>query len=445
MNKFRDLCAGLRLKVFAVIAVAALFAMGASFWATPAQAIIVCHDYSLYRVTGIDPNPSSSTNPQTGVGGLRSKLTELGFELFRITNSAAQDPEETARHLKPGDVLVLRDDHSGYVNESGTIDHFVQLSNLDKITPIVRHDASALPKHPFPGWKYGGLFLGDTLRDFLEKPFLSILNPGLTKRLEVWRRTKQAGDSTMGSREIKHGPFSATPQGWKSTGLRLRKGQSFRLEASGKLTGQNKENLGPFDGVGNWRWRILSGKLGNKAQEFGGNGWKTAWEDGVLELGVPQVVQDFRETGYYSGAFTVYIYVNANESNTVISGSTDTSGNNNKGGAGQNENQSENNTKIGAKLGAELERILKGGSGAALGASNLSVEYDTDRPGGDYRNYDLPRADVELCRNACAGDANCKAYTYVKPGVQGSSARCWLKSSIPPAGKSSCCISGTKP
>jgi hypothetical protein len=85
-----------------------------------------------------------------------------------------------------------------------------------------------------------------------------------------------------------------------------------------------------------------------------------------------------------------------------------------------------------------------GGSNSGGGAGGLSVENDTDRMGGDYKDYDLPRADFELCRSACAGDSNCKAYTYVKPGVQGSSARCWLKSSVPAAGASSCCISGFK-
>ena len=83
----------------------------------------------------------------------------------------------------------------------------------------------------------------------------------------------------------------------------------------------------------------------------------------------------------------------------------------------------------------------KGGGGSS---SSVSIEYDTDRPGGDYVNYDLPQPDVELCRSACAKDSRCNAFTYVKPAVQGASARCWLKSSIPAGGPSGCCISGTK-
>lgn len=85
-----------------------------------------------------------------------------------------------------------------------------------------------------------------------------------------------------------------------------------------------------------------------------------------------------------------------------------------------------------------------GSTGGETNSDSLSVEYDTDRMGGDYKDYDLPRADFELCRAACAKDKMCKAYTYVKPGVQNSNARCWLKSGVPAAGSSSCCISGTK-
>jgi uncharacterized caspase-like protein len=91
----------------------------------------------------------------------------------------------------------------------------------------------------------------------------------------------------------------------------------------------------------------------------------------------------------------------------------------------------------------------RGGSDSGTGSrgvsgSNLSVEYDTDRPGSDYSQFELPQPRYELCRDACASDANCKAYTYVKPSVQGPNATCWLKSSVPAGGPSSCCISGVK-
>jgi hypothetical protein len=78
------------------------------------------------------------------------------------------------------------------------------------------------------------------------------------------------------------------------------------------------------------------------------------------------------------------------------------------------------------------------------GGGNLTVEQDVDRPGADYQNFDLDEPRYELCRDACANDASCKAYTYVKPGMQALNARCWLKSSVPDPVPSPCCISGMK-
>jgi hypothetical protein len=69
-------------------------------------------------------------------------------------------------------------------------------------------------------------------------------------------------------------------------------------------------------------------------------------------------------------------------------------------------------------------------------------EWNTDRPGMNIRNFDLSAADPKLCEDACKADPNCKAYTYVKPGVQGANARCWLKSGVPSPVKNSCCVSG---
>jgi PAN domain len=59
-------------------------------------------------------------------------------------------------------------------------------------------------------------------------------------------------------------------------------------------------------------------------------------------------------------------------------------------------------------------------------------EYDIDRPGYDYRNFELPSADPALCAAQCAAENQCQAWTYVKPGVQGTLARCWLKHRVPP-------------
>ena len=110
--------------------------------------------------------------------------------------------------------------------------------------------------------------------------------------------------------------------------------------------------------------------------------------------------------------------------------------------------------KIGGGGGkADGPSIIGGGGSAEIGSrealpelSNMGEqEPDTDRMGLDFTSFNLPMSEPQLCQDACAGDPKCKAYTYVKPGVQDPHyARCWLKHSIPPSKVSSCCVSGVK-
>jgi hypothetical protein len=72
------------------------------------------------------------------------------------------------------------------------------------------------------------------------------------------------------------------------------------------------------------------------------------------------------------------------------------------------------------------------------------MERNTDRPGADYRSFDLPTPKPARCRNACAREARCQAWTYVRPGVQGPHARCWLKHAVPQPRHDTCCVSGVK-
>ena len=72
------------------------------------------------------------------------------------------------------------------------------------------------------------------------------------------------------------------------------------------------------------------------------------------------------------------------------------------------------------------------------------MESNTDRPGSDFRDFDLPLGLPELCQTICVTDSNCKAWTYVKPGYQGQRARCWLKNGVPNPSHDTCCISGVK-
>lgn len=69
---------------------------------------------------------------------------------------------------------------------------------------------------------------------------------------------------------------------------------------------------------------------------------------------------------------------------------------------------------------------------------------NTDLPGSDYKDFDLKTADPNACKKACEEDPNCISCSYVKPGVQGRSARCWLKNTIPTSINNSCCSSWEK-
>jgi hypothetical protein len=61
---------------------------------------------------------------------------------------------------------------------------------------------------------------------------------------------------------------------------------------------------------------------------------------------------------------------------------------------------------------------------------NPAFEYDAYRSGGDYRSFELPTADPNLCAAQCAREVQCKAWTYLNPGVQANLARCWLKDAV---------------
>lgn len=71
-------------------------------------------------------------------------------------------------------------------------------------------------------------------------------------------------------------------------------------------------------------------------------------------------------------------------------------------------------------------------------------EPSTDRPGMNYRNFIPQTADPKHCKNACRKESQCRAFTYVNPGVQGPQPRCWLKNGAPAPTPDACCYSGVK-
>jgi hypothetical protein len=68
------------------------------------------------------------------------------------------------------------------------------------------------------------------------------------------------------------------------------------------------------------------------------------------------------------------------------------------------------------------------------------MQVDTDLYGGDYKGFDGSTAG--LCEAECKRDVKCRAWTFVKAGVQGPQARCYLKDVVPAASSNSCCASG---
>jgi lysozyme len=72
-----------------------------------------------------------------------------------------------------------------------------------------------------------------------------------------------------------------------------------------------------------------------------------------------------------------------------------------------------------------------------------AMDSNVDRRGMDYANWELDQSDPNLCRNACLREQpRCKAFTYVKPGVQGPRSRCYLSSQTTAQVRNDCCTSG---
>ncbi|NJR21040.1 MAG: hypothetical protein HC786_02070 [Richelia sp. CSU_2_1] len=60
-----------------------------------------------------------------------------------------------------------------------------------------------------------------------------------------------------------------------------------------------------------------------------------------------------------------------------------------------------------------------------------NLEENTDRIGADYSNTFISKPDPDLCKQICAVDEQCQAFTYVRPGIEGDRARCYFKNGVP--------------
>jgi hypothetical protein len=78
---------------------------------------------------------------------------------------------------------------------------------------------------------------------------------------------------------------------------------------------------------------------------------------------------------------------------------------------------------------------------------SIAWETYTDLPGGNFKSFWIKKETedfvaVKQCEDACKKDPQCKAFTYVKAGLQGNDARCYLKNAVPARVNNQCCTSG---
>ena len=139
----------------------------------------------------------------------------------------------------------------------------------------------------------------DVPNSMLTTPDKSIYSIYLKKKEGL----KEPGEKT-------YGPYTVTPGAWLPTGLSLKKGQYFRVEASGIIQYKDPPNTqNTPDGGGYWGWWQLKGKIGEQLIGLGSRGGGTASNDGIIELGAPATVKmGHPEEKALEGHYTVYIF-----------------------------------------------------------------------------------------------------------------------------------------
>ena len=71
------------------------------------------------------------------------------------------------------------------------------------------------------------------------------------------------------------------------------------------------------------------------------------------------------------------------------------------------------------------------------------MQDNTNRPGADYDRFHINDRRPDRCKSECERDpGRCKAWAYVRPGIQHRLAVCYLKSAVPAPVPDNCCISG---
>ena len=85
-------------------------------------------------------------------------------------------------------------------------------------------------------------------------------------------------------------------------------------------------------------------------------------------------------------------------------------------------------------------QAIRAREGLSVKKTEVTEDEGWDRPGMDLTSFG--RNSPQQCKSDCEGNPNCRSWTWVKHGVQGPGAVCWLKSGVPWAKKNDCCFSG---
>jgi hypothetical protein len=80
-----------------------------------------------------------------------------------------------------------------------------------------------------------------------------------------------------------------------------------------------------------------------------------------------------------------------------------------------------------------ISAIKTGASGPYPGGARVEndMALGVDLHGGDLANFVQPSGDPQVCRQACLARADCRAWSFLKPGPQGPQAICFLKRMVP--------------
>ena len=100
----------------------------------------------------------------------------------------------------------------------------------------------------------------------------------------------------------------------------------------------------------------------------------------------------------------------------------------------------------GAVMAKVLAKVLACAVLLSLAFASTPARAQTafDRPGGDYFSTPVASGDPEDCALLCERDRRCRSWSFSYPDVEGGSAVCWLKNTVPARVPGSCCISGVR-